>query len=93
MNKEKTPITILQAPNDSFHERDLYESMGRIVEENLKLRVSDHVYIKPNLTLPWYVPGACTNKKVLEALCKILKDNGCKISICEGDVACLLRAL
>jgi len=50
-----------------------------------KLKSGDLVYLKPNLTVPWYVPGACTSKIVIEAICRVLRDLNCRIVICEGD--------
>jgi uncharacterized protein (DUF362 family) len=84
-SNEKTRITLLDVAPELLHERTLCDSIGGIIDGHLRLRASDQVYIKPNLTLPWYVPGACTSKIVLDVLCQILKDKGCKVRICEGD--------
>lgn len=85
LNNKKERITILDVGIESVDELALFESLESIIDGHLRLRASDQVYIKPNLTLPWNVPGACTSKEVLYILCQLLKDKGCKTIICEGD--------
>ena len=77
------PFCVLESHGGSEHARlNLFQ---KIISNHLIIKRGDCVYIKPNLTVPWYVPGACTSKMVLESLCAVLKDFGCEINICEGD--------
>lgn len=78
-------INLLSMRNGSETARRIDESLRDIVEEQLELKGGDVILIKPNLTLPWYVAGACTSKRVIESLCAVLRDKNCKIGICEGD--------
>ncbi len=50
-----------------------------------KLRPSDRVAIKPNLTFPFYRKGVMTNPEAVEALVVCLKEFTDKITICESD--------
>lgn len=80
-----TGITARPIRNISQCGYDCDEAMSHIINEHTNLKVGDRVYIKPNLTVPWYIPGACTSKFALESLTRALSDQGCRIVICEGD--------
>lgn len=43
------------------------------------------VFIKPNLTYPYFKPGVTTTPQMLEALIRCLKERGCKIIVGESD--------
>jgi uncharacterized protein (DUF362 family) len=50
-----------------------------------RLRASDRIAIKPNLTFPQYRKGVMTNPEAVEALVIYLKDFTSNITICEAD--------
>ena len=50
-----------------------------------RVKPGDRVFIKPNLTFPWFRPGVMTNPECLEAIVVALRDYACQITIIEGD--------
>lgn len=50
-----------------------------------RLRPSDRIAIKPNLTFPFYRKGVMTNPEAVEALVMYLKKFTDRITICESD--------
>ncbi len=50
-----------------------------------RLRPSDRIAIKPNLTFPFYRKGVMTNPDAVEALVVYLKEFTNNITICESD--------
>ena len=65
-------IDLFSVRDDPKTSQRIADSIRRIVGEHLELKGGDYILIKPNLTLPWYVPGACTSKRVIESLCEVL---------------------
>jgi uncharacterized protein (DUF362 family) len=53
--------------------------------ESARVRPSDHVAIKPNLTFPQFRKGVMTNPEAVEALVVYLKNFTDRITICESD--------
>lgn len=72
--------------------RDLCDGYATAIREGFsfleparRLRPSDRVAIKPNLTFPIFRPGVMTNPEAIEALVVYLKNFTDRITICESD--------
>jgi len=50
-----------------------------------RIKPSDRVLIKPNLTFPFFRPGVMTNPEALESLIIYLRNFTSNITICESD--------
>ncbi len=50
-----------------------------------RIRPGDRVFIKPNLTFPWFQPGVMTSMECLEGLVMALSDYRCKVTVVEAD--------
>ena len=78
-------ITIADIKNNDKEESTIREAVEDIITRYIKQKRGDVIFLKPNLVLPFYVPGVCTNRGLLETLCSVLNDRGYKIVLCEGD--------
>jgi len=85
MKDKKINISVTNLNVESYSEPHCLEIFNRIINEFTNLSRGDRVYIKPNLAFPKYTPGVCTNKFVIESICKLLHDMNIHITICEGD--------
>ncbi len=67
-------------------EQDLRKSLDFVGWTDM-IRSDSRVFIKPNLTYPYYKEGVTTNPVVLRALCGILRDRCEQVVIGESDGA------
>ena len=71
-----------------FDARSLEDNM-KIALEQVKwrdyIKSDSKIFVKPNYTAPFFVPGITTNKCVIEALLGILKDRSDEVYIGESD--------
>ncbi len=69
---------------DSGYERSLREGFAFLGNSG-RIRPSDRVTIKPNLTFPCYRQGVVTNPEAIEAVVAYVKEFTSNIIICESD--------
>ncbi len=65
-------------------EQDLKNSLERLKWREY-LKNDSKIFVKPNYTAPFFVPGITTNRCVIEALLGILKDRVDEVFIGESD--------
>ena len=59
--------------------QDAFSWLGRIIKPG------DRVFIKPNLTYPFFKPGVTTSPEFMEAAVQVLRDSTSKITFVESD--------
>jgi uncharacterized protein (DUF362 family) len=70
---------------DSDHlERDLKTAMEKLKWREY-IKPDSRIFVKPNYTAPFFVPGITTNRCVVEALLGILKDRVDEVFVGEAD--------
>jgi len=85
INKKNRIITISKIKKNNNKKLAIYDAIEDLISRSIKIRRGDTIFIKPNLFMPYYIPGVCTSRLLLEVLCVILKEHDCKICIGEGD--------
>jgi uncharacterized protein (DUF362 family) len=70
--------------NNDCLEKDLKNSLERIHWRD-HIKSDSILFVKPNYTAPFFVPGITTNRCVIEALLGILKDRAAEVYIGESD--------
>jgi uncharacterized protein (DUF362 family) len=75
---------------DGFHfdnntlEQDLKKSLERMKWRD-QIKSDSRIFVKPNYTAPFFVPGITTNRCVIEALLGVLKDRAAEVYVGESD--------
>lgn len=70
--------------NINVMKEDLLKAL-EFVDWKQKVRKDSTVFIKPNFTFPYYMPGITTTPELLKNLLEILKDRADKVIVGESD--------
>lgn len=82
-NIERAEITGFKYKNDNL-EQNLKIALEKLKWRNY-FKSDSKIFVKPNYTAPFFIPGITTNRSVVEALLGILKDRVNEVYIGESD--------
>ena len=80
---DRAEVTGFRYDSDNL-ERDLKTALEQLKWRDY-IKTDSRIFVKPNYTVPFFVPGITTNRCVVEALLGILKDRVDEVFVGEAD--------